>query len=158
MNSDGTFDGKVVVLGIGNPYMRDDGVGIYAIRYLKENIHLSENMVLFEETTIDLSLLAQFEGASKIIIIDALKAGNPPGTVSKYEIISRKDPLVGLPNLHELQLYDLLDVAKSEFLTCPVVVVGVEPKDVSLGEGLSDVVARAMDGIADQVRRELKHE
>ena len=152
-----SFEGKTVVVGLGNPYMKDDGIGIFAARQLKKSHSLGDKVVVYEYQAMDLSLLLQFKGATKIILIDALKSGSPPGTVSKYEITSREGPLLKLPNLHELQLYDMLDIAsETGLLACPVVVIGVEPKNVSPGEGLTDAIAGTIVKIFSEVKGEIE--
>jgi hydrogenase maturation protease len=116
---------------------------------------LGDKVIVYEYQAMDLSLLLQFKGAAKIILVDALKSGSPAGTVSKYDITSTAGPLLKLPNLHELQLYDMLDIAsETGLLACPVVVIGVEPKDVSPGEGLTDTLADAIDTLISQIKSE----
>jgi hydrogenase maturation protease len=150
-----SFEGKTVVVGLGNPYMRDDGIGIHAARQLKKSRNLGDKVIVYEYQAMDLSLLLQFKGATKIVLIDAVKSGSPAGTVSKYEITSKEGPLLKLPNLHELQLYDMLDIAsETSLLACPVIVIGVEPKDVSLGEGLTNTVAGAFYALISEVKSE----
>ena len=151
-----SFDGKIVVIGLGNPYMKDDGIGIFVARYMKNNQTFRNKIFVFEYVSIDLSLLLQFKGATKIILIDAVRSGNVPGTVSKYRIASRSEPLLELPTLHELQIHDIIDVSERGLLTCPVVVIGVEPEQVSLGEGLSNVVSNSLGRIIEEVGAEVE--
>ena len=151
-----SFVGKTVVVGLGNPYMKDDGIGIFVARELAKNHSLGDKVLVYEYQAMDLYLLFQFKGAKKIILIDALKSGSPYGMVSKYEITSKEGPLLKLPNLHELQLYDMLDIANATgLLVCPVVVIGVEPKDISPGEGLTDALAGSVSMISMEVANEI---
>ncbi len=144
-------EGKSVVIGLGNPYMKDDGVGIEVARELGRRA-LGPEVLVFEYQTLELSLLWQFRGASKIVIVDAMRSGGRVGTVTTHAIAPRDGPLVDLPGLHSLQLYDMFDLAnQSGTLPCPVTIVGVEPSDTNPGEGLTELVSAAVMPAADTV-------
>jgi hydrogenase maturation protease len=144
-----------VVVGIGNRYLKDDGIGIEVADELAGS--LGDGVLVRSYQSIDLTLLAQFEGASKVILVDALRSGGPPGAVSKYAITPNKKPLDSVSGLHSLELEDVFDLAtQAGLLTCPLTIIGVEPKDVSPGEGMSDeltqAVPRVLSAIVDEVR------
>jgi len=147
--------GKTVVIGMGNRYMKDDGVGIEIADEL-EHRFLGENVLVRTCRTVDLTLLAHYGGASKLIIVDATVSGEPPGTISRYEIVPSKAPLFSLPGLHALQLHDMLDVAcQMGLLACPVIMIGIEPKDCGGGEGMSGELAEVMPRVLSEVIREI---
>jgi hydrogenase maturation protease len=147
---------KRIVLGLGNVFMRDDGIGIHVAREVRQR-DLGTEVDVYDYQEMDLTLLGYFEGASKLVVVDALKSGNPPGTVSKYSIAPREDTLTQLPSLHGLQLFDLFDLAKQAgLLSCPVIIVGVEPKDCSPGEEMSEELADALPRAVDEVIKELR--
>jgi len=152
---DASFEGKRVVIGLGNPYMKDDGVGIQAAKELKRR-DLGAGVHVFEYQTLELSLLWQFRGASKVIVVDAMRSGGTVGTVSTFAITPREGPLRSVPGLHALQLYDMFDLAnQGGMLPCPVIIVGVEPADCSPGEGLTERVSAALPQVVEAVVREL---
>jgi formate dehydrogenase subunit gamma len=139
--------GKTVVLGLGNRYLRDDGVGIAVAKELQRR-NLGEGVLVRAHQTFDLWLLSEYSGASQLIIIDAVRSGSSPGTVSEYEVEPRPGPLDSLPGLHSLELHDLIDFAsRTGLLSCPLAVIGVEPKDCSPGEGLSVEVGRSVPAV-----------
>jgi len=143
------------VVGVGNPYGKDDGIGIHVARALRR-LSLGDEVVVMERQMVDLSLLAESEGASRIIIIDAMKAGSTPGKVMRVSPTEDNTVLLGLPLSHEPRLYDLVEAAKQSGLRlCPMVVVGVEPEDCGPGEGLSRAVAEAMPLAVQAVLSEL---
>lgn len=144
-----------MVLCLGNRYLRDDGVGINVADRLRGHA-LGEDVLVDVSQTADFSLLWQYSGASKIIVVDALKSGAPPGTVSKYRIVPNRGPLVSVPGQHELQLHDIFDIAnQAGLLDCPVTIIGVEPKDCGVGEGLSPELANAIPDLLVEVTKEL---
>lgn len=152
---DVSFEGKTVVVGLGNPYMRDDGIGIQAARSLRGK-NLGDRVFIYETQGMELSLLWQFKGARKIVVLDALKSGQRPGTVTRHTVVPDENQASRLPNLHALQLYDLFDLATgAELLPCPVVIIGVEPEDCSPGEGLTGRLADALPMVVKAAIKEL---
>ena len=136
--------GKTVVLGLGNRYLRDDGVGVAVAEELQRR-GIGGGVLVRAHQNIDLWLLSEYSGASRLIIIDAARSGSAPGTVTEYEVAPGPGPLGSFPGLHSLELQDLIDFAnRTGLLSCPTTVIGVEPKDCSVGEGLSQEVGRAV--------------
>jgi len=136
--------GKTVVLCLGNPYLRDDGVGVAVARELQRR-DLGGGTLVRAHQTFDLWLLSEFSGAAKLIIVDAVRSGSAPGTVTEHEVAPRPGPLSPLRGLHSLELHDLIDFAsRMGLLSCQVTIIGVEPKNCEVGEGLSSEVERAI--------------
>lgn len=151
-----SFKGKRIVIGLGNPYMKDDGVGIRVAEELRRR-SLGETIVVYDYQALDLSLLWQFKDAAKVVVVDALASGARPGSISTYSIRPTEGALETLPSLHALQLYDLFDLAsQSGTLPCPVAIIGVEPRDCSPGEGLTEEVSASIPRLVDSVLRELE--
>ena len=135
--------------------MHDDAIGMEVAAELRK-LSLGEKVVVYESQTMDLSLLMYFKEASKVVLVDALNAGEIPGTVSRFSITDPKNPLPNLPSLHEMQLYEIVDLAsQTGVLRCPIVIVGIEPKDCTPGEGLSTEVKEALPKAINAVLKEL---
>jgi hydrogenase maturation protease len=135
--------------------MRDDGLGIRVAQELKKKT-LGKNVSVEEHREMDLDVIQNLQDASKVIVVDAVRGGKRAGTVSKYALTPRKGDLTELPSLHSLKLSDILDLAVSSgILTCPVVVIGVEPKDDSPGIGLSPEVESALTKVIEAVIKEI---
>jgi len=150
-----SFAGKTVVIGLGNPYMRDDGVGIHVAKRLR-GLDPGRYFV-YETQAMDMSLLWQFKDARKIVLVDAMSSGSGVGSVSKYAVRSREGPVTEMPSLHALQLFDLFDIVHQPgLIPCPLTIVGIEPKDCSPGEGLSEEIERAVPRAVEAVMAELQ--
>jgi len=146
-----------VVLGLGNQFLKDDGVGLAAARELQRQ-NLGEGVLVRAHQTFDLWLLSEYGEASQLIIIDAVTSGSSPGTVAEYEVAPRQGPIDSLPGLHSLKLHDLIDFAsRTGLLSCPLTVIGVEPKDCGVGEGLSPEVERAIPRVVALVAEKSRH-
>jgi hydrogenase maturation protease len=149
------LEAKSVVIGLGNLYMGDDGLGLRVAKALKEK-ELGESVSVQAYPELDLAIIGNIQDASKVIIVDAVRGGKEPGTVSKYTFARRSQDLAELPSLHGMELSDVLDIAVSSgILTCPVVIVGVEPKNDSPGTELSFEVESALPKAVEAVMKEL---
>ncbi|MGD0637700.1 MAG: hydrogenase maturation protease [Nitrososphaerales archaeon] len=150
------LEGKQVVVGLGNRYMTDDGIGIRVAEELRGR-ELGGRVLVFEYQTLELSLLWQLRGASRIVVVDALRSGGSAGTVSTYSITPREGPLLELPSPHAIQLHDTFDLANlSGMLPCPVTLIGVEPSSCDPGEGLTQAVSAAIQPAVDAVVQALE--
>jgi hydrogenase maturation protease len=140
----------IVVIGLGNRFLHDDAAGLRVAEALRKELttqeaHQSEEVHIEEYEEMDLSLLQEVKGASRLIIIDSMKSGMEPGSVSLFRLAEKSADLGGMPSLHELELSDMVCLAQRiGMLECPVLVVGIEPADLSIGEGLSEEVAAAI--------------
>lgn len=148
--TEGASAGKIVVLGIGNPYLKDDGVGILVAQELRSR-RLGSDVLVYDSQTIEASLIWEFRQARALIIVDALTSGAPAGTVSRFRLAPKRGATEGIPSLHELRLHDLVDLAGLDVISSPVTIVAVEPKDCRLGEGLTEEVQAAVPKAVDEV-------
>ncbi|HUI22883.1 MAG TPA: hydrogenase maturation protease [Nitrososphaerales archaeon] len=145
-----------VVVGVGNPLMGDDGIGIEVARRLSKS-SLGGNVLVLERQILDVSILEQAEGASKLVVVDAVKSGRPPGSVVKFRPGGPGSTLLRVPLSHEQDLEDVIALAKKGGLRLPpIVVIGVEPEDCTIGEVLSEEVAGALPILLEEVRAEVK--
>jgi hydrogenase maturation protease len=147
---------KCIVVGIGNPLMGDDGFGIEVAKALRK-LNLGRRVTVLERQTVDISVLDSAKGASKLVIVDAVKSGRRPGSVMKFNAGVRRSLVLRVPLSHEQNLYDILDLArKSGMRLPPTVVVGVEPADCTAGNGLSVEVKEALPRVLGEVKDEVK--
>lgn len=149
-----SYDGKTVVVCLGNPYMKDDGVGPEVCRRLR-GMALRQDVVIVEFRSLELGTLWQFRLAKRLLVVDALKSGSTPGTVSRYSLLPRSNAQVRLPDSHGLELQDALDVIGPEGPSLPVTIIGVESKDCGFGEGLTKEVASAVPEAVEAILAEL---
>lgn len=147
---------KAVIICLGNPQMRDDGIGMRVATELRRNPP-DRDVVVYAYRDLDLSLIDKVEGAEAVVLVDALQSGKPPGTISTYEIGQGKHSLsVELPSLHGLGLAELFGLARQAgLLDGTVTVVGVEPRDCTPGRRISREVASAVPKILKAVASSL---
>lgn len=154
--SDSPWDrAPILVLGLGNTLLGDDGVGPALIEQLLQEDHRWKDQTEFlDGGTQGLALLGHLSGREAIIIVDALLMGAPPGTtriLNASEIFQMGVNRANTP--HEGNAGELLAVAKIlNELPEQVFVVGVEPQSVATRYGLSEAARNALPIAAKHVR------
>ena len=99
---------KVLILGIGNVLMGDEGVGVSVVRELEKTALLPENVEILDGGVGSFLLLEPMQSAEKLILIDATIDGEKPGTVRRLRPRYSKDYPRTL-TAHDIGLKDLLD-------------------------------------------------
>jgi hydrogenase maturation protease len=146
---------KILVLGIGNVLMGDDGAGIYAVNKLKEEVIENECLKIVDGGTLGLDLLNFIEWANILIIIDAIDILKEPGTIIKTSIGSDLNLKVSKTS-HEIDLEDLLFSAKLlDILPEKIIFFGIQVKKIIMKYGLSREVENKLDELSKHIKREL---
>ena len=144
--------GKDLVLGVGNLLLSDEGIGIHAVKRLLESQVLPEDVEIVDGGTAGLNLLYYLEGVERLVIIDAVETGGPPGTIVRLagEKIPAYMALKVSP--HEITLPDFLAAAKlRDLYPKEVVVWGMQPRSLDVGVDLSPDLAEKLDTLIEFV-------
>lgn len=151
-----TGSGHTLVLGVGNPLMGDDGVGIHAVELLAER-EIPPGVEIADAGVPGWGLPAWFEGQEKVILIDAVHMGGTPGWWRRFRpeevrlMASEK-----FLSLHEPGLANGLALAEAlELLPEQVVLYGIEPGDCKIAQGLSPAVRDCLDSLVETLLFEL---
>jgi len=146
---------SVLVLGIGNLLLSDEGAGVKAVEELQNRYDCSDAVEIVDGGTSGSELLSYFDDRSHILIIDAVKTGNQPGTIVRVD-----DPPAFFQKKispHQIGLADVLGLAAiTDNLPRNITLFGIEPKQLSTGLDLSPEVARNLSRLVDMVVEELK--
>jgi len=129
--------GKILVLGVGNILLSDEGIGVRVIEELKRRYTLPPNVEAIDGGTASLQLLWQIEEADYLIVVDAADGGASPGTVFRF---TRQESHFALPqkaSLHQVGLLEVLSLAEMHKRCPPTVIIGVQPKKLAPGLSLS---------------------
>ncbi len=147
-------DAHVLVLGIGNVLMGDEGVGVHVIRQLN-GMSLPDDVECLDGGTGSFLLLEPMQDAKRIILIDATVDGNRAGTVTRITPKFSSDYPKTL-TAHDIGLKDLLDAAylTRGALDVTLFAVSIDPLQ-GMGMELSPAIAARVPEIADFVIREL---
>lgn len=139
---------RILIVGVGNVLLMDDGVGVHAIEKLK--MDPPSHCLIAEVGTATLNALHLFEWADKILAIDAMQAGSSPGTLYSFTLsdVEERGPQM---SLHELDL-----VAALRFLNRPLpetLVLGVEPETINYGIELSPSVKATLPRLVQATKK-----
>ncbi len=149
----------VLVLGLGNPLLGDDGVGLALLAELARGQDAWGGSVEFiDGGTLGLGLLGHISGRRALIVLDAVKLGKAPGTV--HVLREWKGAVPHPSTAHESNAAELLGIAALlGELPDHIRIIGIEPDRVAVEMGLSDDVINALSEALDEARvaiRELK--
>ena len=149
---------SVVVIGLGNILMEDEGIGVHAVNHLEQHYRFTPEIEIVDGGTSGLDLLPFFGPDKAILLIDAVNFDMDPGTVGVLEddaILAQLDPKV---SLHHLGLSDLISISeltdrKAQKLT----LLGIQPESMdNLDLEMTDTVNGVFDKVIGNSLRILK--
>lgn len=150
---------RILILGVGNLLMGDEGIGVHAVRELWKRT-LPAHVDVVDGSTAGLEILQLMEGYVRVVIIDAVDAGLEPGTILRFrpEDVTPED--VDLPlSLHQEKVLRVLELA--DYLgrdLAPIVIYGMQPEAMGWSTELSPAVQARLDSLLDAVEEELSIE
>lgn len=147
----------VIVLGIGNLLMSDEGIGNRLVEHFLENCDRYPAVEFVDAGTAGMSLLHLLDGRRKAIIIDCAFMDTEPGTIRRFkpdDVQSVKK--LAHQSLHEADLLKIIDLAK-QLGQCPesVVIFGIEPEKVEPGQQLSKRLSAKVNDYLRLIGKEL---
>ncbi|OGD54079.1 hypothetical protein A3K80_00470 [Candidatus Bathyarchaeota archaeon RBG_13_38_9] len=148
---------KPIVIGVGNVLLSDEGVGIHIVRQLKKR-DISKLVEIHEIGTSSFELLNVIEGNSLVIIVDAVRMDDKPGTVKNIDLVIEDDIslLPKFTSLHQLDLISTLKMAKGVIdLPKKIVLIGIEPSSLDAGIELSKLVEAAIPKAISEIMKTL---
>jgi hydrogenase maturation protease len=147
---------RTLVIGVGNPYRRDDGVGLDVARSIRaEGI---PGVEVVEQSGEGAALLEAWQNSSMVILIDAVSSGAPPGTIRRFELPDDTMPLQFFHySTHAFSVAEAIELARAlDLLPSRLIVYGIEGSDFAPGEGLSADVKPSAEEVTTQIRTELR--
>lgn len=148
----------VVVLGLGNLLMADDGVGLIALARLEEEWFVPRDVERVDGGTWGMNLLPIIERADRVILLDAIDLGDPPGTLIRLE--GEEIPrFLGLKlSPHQIDLREVLALAELRgTLPGELIALGIQPARVEMSTTLSPVVEARLDQLVHMTAEILMH-
>ncbi|MCF6179293.1 MAG: HyaD/HybD family hydrogenase maturation endopeptidase [Geopsychrobacter sp.] len=148
---------KILVMGLGNLVMSDDGLGSRVITELEKRYAPCESITVLDGGTLGLDLLPRLEGIDKLLIIDALQMDAEPGAIFRLTGDEVPRAFANKLSVHQMGLQDLLAVAELQGnLPQELVVIGAQSALIEMGLELSPPVTAALERVIDAVIRELE--
>jgi hydrogenase maturation protease len=150
--------GRILVVGLGNILLSDEGVGVAVVRRLAAEGRLPAGVEVIDGGTCGMDLLPEIAGADRMIVVDAARTGKAPGTVLEIDGEDMPAFFTAKMSPHQrgftdmLATLDLHDARPRE-----VMLVAVEPEDLSLSLNLSATCTQSADKALHLVRARLSH-
>lgn len=149
-------ENRTVVLGLGNPLMGDDGLGLAVLGRLQEEWNVP-GVEFVDGGTWGMNLLPLVEESTHLLLLDAIRSGDPPGTLVEWE----RDQLPRYLSLklspHQIDLREVLALAEWRG-TMPeeIAAIGLSPRDVVMTTSLSPEVGAGLDLVMKAALRRLE--
>lgn len=143
---------RALIIGVGNEYRRDDGVGVEIARRIDE-LNLPSVRAIAHSGE-GASLLERFGEADLVIIIDATQSQTSPGTISYFDASSGPVPS-GFFNYstHAFSVAEAIEMARAlGQLPTRLLVYGIEGSNFAMGVGLSEAVLSAAIEVLEKIK------
>lgn len=147
----------VIVLGLGNPLMSDEGIGVRIVHELSQKADDYPDVKFHDAGTGGMSILHAIAHREKAIIVDCALMGTESGTIKRFEphqVESVKK--LTHHSLHEADILRILELAK-QLDQCPrdVIIFGIEPVTIKPGQIISPNLAAKLDFYIKTIEKEL---
>jgi hydrogenase maturation protease len=147
----------VVVLGLGNPLMADEGIGVRLVERLMQVADRYPSVDFIDAGTGGMSVLHLLAGRRKAVLIDCALMGGEPGAIERFtceQVHSRK--VLAHQSLHEADLMHVISMAR-QLGEAPeeIVVFGIQPEAVEPRDSLSPALHDRIEEYVTRVLQEL---
>ncbi|HOW98245.1 MAG TPA: hydrogenase maturation protease [Kiritimatiellia bacterium] len=147
----------IIVIGLGNPLMADEGVGVRLVERLAAQSGRFPGVKFLDAGTSGMVALHAMRGLRKAVFVDCALMGEAPGAIRRFtpDQAASLKKLPGL-SLHEGDLFGILELSK-QLGECPpeVVIFGIQPSNLEPAPGLSDTLTARLPEYEAAVRAEI---
>jgi hydrogenase maturation protease len=147
---------KITVLGIGNLLLRDEGVGVHLVQRLAGMVDSAGVELVDGGTSPDIQYLVG-DDIDKLIVVDAVDAGDEPGAVYRFTAEDVVQDAVTPVSLHQIGILESLRlISLHHGKPKSTVIIGVQPKTMEYGLELSPEVEQKMPDVINLVLKEIE--
>ncbi|GAB4254236.1 MAG: HyaD/HybD family hydrogenase maturation endopeptidase [Thermoleophilia bacterium] len=148
--------GGIVVLGVGNLLLTDEGVGPTMIAHLNQRWEFPPHVELVDGATAGLELINVFNRAAHIVVIDTVRGGAEPGAVFRFHPDDVPRDLRYRTSIHQISFIDAWNMARLLGPAPEITIIGVQPEDMSTPHvGLTATIEARLPAIEEIVLAEL---
>ncbi len=146
--------GRIVVIGVGNLLLKDEGVGVHVAHELLR-VDLPQHIKVVDGGTSP-EILEFVDPGEKLVIIDAIEANDTPGSVYRFNINDIETKATEFVSVHDLSLISRIKILQALGKGPEeVVIIGVQPKAIEPGTTLTPEIQQKLPNIIAVVLREL---
>ncbi len=151
---------SICVLGVGNLLLGDEGLGVHAINYLKDNYNFSPEINLVEGGTMGMELLIYIKGSKKVLLLDAIDTEGKAGELLHFSHSELDRLFTRDISAHEIGVQDILFINSlsddSEVNELEISVIGMIPESLEASTSLSDTCQANFDAMIKEVLSQLE--
>lgn len=144
----------LLVMGIGNILLKDEGVGVYCMQDLEKKTW-PENVSFIDGGTFTQDIFYLFENFDHLLVLDAIRGGKDPGTMYRLEEKDLADSKKQNISLHDVDLLDSLKMAEMLGKKPVLTVLGMEPEKLAWEIGLTDTLQKTFPEFVQLAEREI---
>ncbi len=146
----------IVIIGVGNEYRRDDGVGIAITRRLRALF--PTDVTIMEASGEGAALIEAWKGATWVMLVDAVRSGAPPGAIHRLD--ARAEPMPSgffHYSTHAFSVAEAVELSRSlDQLPPHLIVYGIEGENFAAGVGLSSAVKQAVEAVVERAAEDVR--
>ena len=148
---------RIAVIGVGNLLLKDEGVGIHVIKALQKTpLKDAKGLTIVDGGTCPDIFYLLPEEIDKLIIVDAVRGGDEPGTIYRFnpkDITCKREIIT---SVHQLGIWEsLINIENAEVNPKEIVIIGVEPKEIEWGLEISSELQKKVPQVIDLVMKEI---
>ena len=152
---------KTLVLGLGNPILTDDGVGVRVAEAVRAVLPVDNGVEVSEASMGGLGLMERLVGYERVILIDAFHPATRPGAIHRLALAELQNisPTQHSASAHDTSLVTALDLAQCMGLPLPqeFVIYAIEVENITdFGEQPTPAVATAIPQVAMMIVKQLE--
>ncbi|UCD94256.1 MAG: hydrogenase maturation protease [Candidatus Zixiibacteriota bacterium] len=147
----------ILVIGIGNDYRRDDAVGLYVARKIREKD--LDGVKVIDGISDGTSLIDAWEHAARVYFIDGTISGSLAGKIFRFDGLNETIPHELFPpfSTHAINVADAVRLAETLGQFPPsLIIFGIEGKNFEAGYGLAEAVQSAAEEVIGRIIREIE--
>jgi hydrogenase maturation protease len=139
-----TEGASTLIIGVGNEYRSDDGLGVHIARELRR--HLPESIRVIEASGEGTALMGSWRGAAHVLIIDAVSSNEPTGAIHRLDALHEQIPKrMFASSSHQFGVAEAVAMARElNELPEALTLYGIEAESFEPGVGLSESVVRSV--------------
>ncbi|HVB80280.1 MAG TPA: HyaD/HybD family hydrogenase maturation endopeptidase [Candidatus Binataceae bacterium] len=148
---------ELLVLGLGNVLLRDDGLGVVAVAQLERDYEIPPQVRVADGGTLGMTLLGLFTESEHVILVDAVRVDAPPGTLVRIDGDDVPPAVRTRLSPHQIGVADLLDSARlMDSYPTSVTLLGLVPDNMDLSVERSAPVEAGLNGLVEAIVREAR--
>jgi len=147
---------NILVLGVGNLLLSDEGVGVHVAQRMM-TMDMPPEVRVVEGGTDGFGLVNVITEADRMILIDAVKGGGQPGSIYRFEIEDCPPyPDIFKTSVHQISILEVINLSSFIGSTPRTTIIGIEPASLEMGMELSPVVAAKVPRVIQMIKEEVE--